>query len=164
MQILIEYISQGVEHGHIHPTDDLRGFPLLIFAGLSVHAFIEGLPLLKIEWNSISQSPLYWSILLHKLPISIVLVSLLAAYKVKPKIALLALLFFAALTPVAGLLGSRIAGDHDSDLVKYFLAASTGIFLHISTVIIFETSSNHRFNYLKLIFIIFGGLLSVVIF
>ena len=36
------------------------------------------------------------------------------------------------------------------------LAIVVGMFLHISTTIIFETSENHKFNFIKLV-TIFGG-------
>jgi formate/nitrite transporter FocA (FNT family) len=36
------------------------------------------------------------------------------------------------------------------------LAVVVGIFLHISTTIIFETSENHKFNLLKLVSILVG--------
>ena len=36
------------------------------------------------------------------------------------------------------------------------LAIVVGMFLHISTTIIFETSENHKFNFLKLLTIIGG--------
>ena len=48
-------------------------------------------------------------------------------------------------------------------LVHYHTQMSAiviGIFLHISSVILFETSENHRFNYQKLAVIVIGFSLS----
>ena len=47
--------------------------------------------------------------------------------------------------------------------VHVVLAVVVGMFLHISTTIIFETSENHRINFLKLICILFGGVLAMFI-
>ena len=163
LQILIEFISQGVEHGHIHKPLHSGTFPGLIFLGLCLHAFTEGLPLADTSQGATS-NPLYWGILMHKLPISVVLVSLLSAHNVSGKISVMALIVFSALAPAGGLLGSAIASNFGMKLIPYFLAAATGIFLHISTVILFETSHNHRFNLLKFVFITAGGLLAFFLF
>lgn len=164
LQIFIEYFSQGVEHGHIHKPHNSSSFPGLIFVGLCLHAFTEGLPLADIQQDNLMSSPLYWGILLHKLPIAIVLVTLFTTYRVSKTVLLSSLAFFAILAPFGGIIGKGIAEIYGPNVIKYFLAASTGIFLHISTVILFETSHNHRFNFLKFLFIIAGGLLSFILF
>jgi len=49
------------------------------------------------------------------------------------------------------------------EFVKYHTQMSAiviGIFLHISSVILFETSENHKFNYQKLGVIILGFILA----
>jgi len=164
LQILIEYFSQGVEHGHIHAVHGKKAFPYLIYTGLCIHAFSEGLPLAGISHSMNNLPPLYWGILLHKIPIVIILMTLLNAYYVKLKNTLIALFIFSSMAPVGGLIGSSIVEITSTDMLIYFLAASTGIFLHISTVILFETSHNHRFNLLKFAFIVAGGLLSLLLF
>ncbi|MFT5764742.1 MAG: zinc transporter ZupT, partial [Saprospiraceae bacterium] len=46
IQILLELLSGGVEHGHIHPTHEPKtSFAIQILLGLCIHAFIEGMPL-----------------------------------------------------------------------------------------------------------------------
>ena len=47
--------------------------------------------------------------------------------------------------------------------VHIILAVVVGMFLHISTTIIFETSENHRVNLLKLICILFGAGLAMLL-
>ena len=164
LQIIIEYISQGVEHGHIHPPHETVKFPLFIYLGLCFHAFTEGLPLADVNFNNMMSSPLYWGILLHKLPIVIVLATLFSTYKIKTYTSVFSLIIFSLLAPLGGYTGKMISDFSDSDIVPYFLAISTGIFLHISTVILFETSHNHRFNFIKFFFILIGGLLAVFLF
>ena len=164
LQILIEYFSQGVEHGHIHEPHEKKLFPYLIYTGLCIHAFTEGLPLAGINGSFTELPPLFWGILLHKIPIVIILITLLTAYDVNRKNTIIALFVFAIMAPLGGLIGNSIVEATSADMLIYFLAASTGIFLHISTVILFETSHNHRFNLLKFAYILAGGLLSLLLF
>jgi zinc and cadmium transporter len=164
LQILIEYFSQGVEHGHIHQPHNHSTFPYLIYLGLCFHAFTEGLPLAGVDFGNMFDSPLYWSILLHKIPIVIVLISLFTAYEVARKSVFVSLIIFSLMAPLGGMIGKLIVVENTENVLLYFLAASTGIFLHISTVILFETSHNHRFNFMKFMFIVAGGLLSMLIF
>jgi hypothetical protein len=74
--------------------------------------------------------------------------------------ALLLMLVFALMSPMgAGL--SNQAGD----LSKYsheLMAVVIGIFLHISTTILFESSDEHRFNRLKMLAIAAGAAIAVV--
>ncbi len=164
LQIMIEYFSQGVEHGHIHEPHGKAHFPYLIYLGLCIHAFAEGLPLAGIDSSFSSLPPLFWGILLHKIPIVIILATLMMAYQIKRGIVYLALLIFALMAPFGGLVGNEIVKTTSPDILVYFLAASTGIFLHISTVILFETSHNHRFNFMKFVFILAGGILALFLF
>lgn len=164
LQILIDFISQGVEHGHIHKPHKQTSFPYLIYLGLCLHAFAEGMPISGIDVGIINLNPLFWGVLLHKIPIAVILSTLLLAYNVRSSMIIFALFFFAIMTPLGGYSGSLISEHAGSEFLIYFLAASTGIFLHISTVIIFESSKEHSFNLIKLMFIVSGGLLSVLLF
>lgn len=164
LQILIDYISKGVEHGHIHKPAKRTSFPYLIYLGLCLHEFAEGMPLSGIDAELVNLSPLFWGVMLHKIPIAIILSTLLLAYKVRSFLIVVALFFFALMTPLGSITGSLISEYAGPDYLMYFLAASTGIFLHISTVILFESSKEHRFNLVKFLCIIAGGLLTVLLF
>ena len=65
LQILLEYLSQGTEHGHSHIKSN-EYLPWILFLSLCLHAFIEGLPLGH-------ESSLVWGIFIHKIPIGMVL-------------------------------------------------------------------------------------------
>src|SRR6187401_3647826 len=46
IQILLETFSEGIEHGHIHiHKKHSSSFPLALMAGLCLHSFLEGMPL-----------------------------------------------------------------------------------------------------------------------
>jgi zinc transporter ZupT len=66
------------------------------------------------------------------------------------------LLLFGIMTPLGVVIGLlTIPGAFGLDY-PIVLAIVVGMFLHISTTIIFETSENHKFNLLKLVSIIIG--------
>jgi hypothetical protein len=61
---------------------------------------------------------------------------------------------FSIMTP----LGTFLAGNVDflSSISAQLNAMAVGVFLHISTVILFESSEGHKFNLGKLVVIIIG--------
>ncbi|WP_027077567.1 ZIP family metal transporter [Maribacter antarcticus] len=147
LQIFLEFFSKGAEHGHVHLSDTTTDFPWLLFASLSLHSLLEGLPIH-------SNHTIVYGILIHKIPIAIILSIFLLGSKLKPVYAILFILFFSAMTP----LGTFIAANVQS-ISEYIIplnALVIGVFLHISTVILFESSEGHKFNLRKLVVIILG--------
>ena len=68
------------------------------------------------------------------------------------------LMLFGIMTPAGVVYGMLFPGTFfDYHII---LAVVVGMFLHISTTIIFETSENHKFNLMKLIAIFIGCLLA----
>ena len=47
LQLALDYVSKGIEHGHAHHHDNK--FPLAIFIGLCLHSFFEGMPILHFD-------------------------------------------------------------------------------------------------------------------
>ena len=147
MQLVLEYFSKGAEHGHVHLHENKNQFPLLLFLSLSVHAFIEGFPVSLNEH-------ILWGVVLHKIPIAIILSIYFIKAKLKPYLILLFLFLFALMTP----LGSYAALHLEilNDKLSAINAIAIGVFLHVSTTILFESSKNHRFNFTKLLTILLG--------
>ncbi|HBR10874.1 MAG TPA: zinc permease [Chryseobacterium sp.] len=156
VQMLLENLTKGFEHGHLHHhSDDHAIIPVALIAGLFVHAFIEGIPL---SHEKQVLSPYLLGILFHNVPISFVLGSFLAHSKnFSPKFWLI-VMFFALASPLGMLLGKYF----DEDLKVYFLAIVGGIFLHISSVIIFESNKNHKMDWQKIILVICGVSLALM--
>ena len=48
VQLILEYFSGGIEHGHMHSNSRLS-VPLSLFLALSIHSIIEGFPLGNVE-------------------------------------------------------------------------------------------------------------------
>jgi hypothetical protein len=71
---------------------------------------------------------------------------------------------FGIMTPFGVLLGLSISPEQIGIDVHMVLAIVVGMFLHISTTIIFETTENHKFNLLKLLSIIIGVSLAMAMY
>src|SRR5207237_1410681 len=94
-----------------------------------------------------SRKLLLWSIVLHNYPVSIALLGMLLQTGLKRSHALGLLGLFAAMAPLGMSLSSHTALAHHS---RELMAIVIGIFMHISTTILFESSDIHRFNLAKL--------------
>ena len=99
------------------------------------------------------------AIALHKIPVSMVLTHMLLQSKMKMTKVIVLIVFFSLTSPM-GLFISHFI----SDVSFYFQEISAlvvGMFLHISTTILFESSEAHQFNKRKAIAIIVGAGIAV---
>ena len=157
LQLLLELFSKGIEHGHTHAHPE-NPFPFAITISLCAHAFTEGLPL-GIE-SSDQTSPLLWAISIHKIPVAFILTLFLIEAGIKKQTTILVLLIFAAMAPIGSFCTANFAflmAYHE-----YILGIAIGIFLHVSTTILFESSENHRFNLYKFAAILTGASLAYI--
>lgn len=147
LQIFLEFFSRGAEHGHVHFNKEQGLFPWLLLLSLSIHAFLEGFPIER-------HGNILYGIIVHKIPISVILSIFLLGAKLKLKWVVLFMVLFSLMTP----LGSLVAAEYPlvQDYSAYITAVVIGIFLHISTVILFESSEGHKFNLRKLVVIALG--------
>lgn len=154
VQILLEFLSKGVEHGHMHHNEETAKFPLLLLGSLSLHSLLEGFPLTASE-------DLLHGVVIHKIPVAAILSTFLLHSKIGKVKVLLFLGIFSLMTP----LGSWIHNNFPrlNEYAPYIYAVVIGIFLHVSTTILFEASKNHKFNLSKLGIIIFGIVLAYLL-
>lgn len=154
LQIFLEFFSKGAEHGHIHLHSETKHFPWILFISLSIHAFMEGFPISE-------ENNLLVAIIIHKVPVAIILSFFFITAGYKRATTLLFLFFFALMTP----LGSFISTHYN--LVHQYEAEITavviGIFLHVSTTILFESSKNHKFNLSKMSAVILAVIIAYFI-
>lgn len=159
LQLMLELITEGAEHGHKHAhAEGEKASPFLLLIGLSIHSFLEGMPIVQ-GFEMKLQHTLVLGVVIHNIPISLTLMSLFLHYGCSKTKAFMYLLIFALMTP----LGSVFSNILDASLVtsldtyfNYILAAVIGIFLHVSTSILFETEENHRYNLQKFITVLIG--------
>jgi hypothetical protein len=147
LQIALEYLSKGAEHGHVHAHSEGHTLPWLLFASLSLHALLEGVPLSH-------QFQLAWGIGIHHLPIAIILTLFMVHSNIRTPIIVAFMLFFALMTPLGTFLLVKIPFLHT--YYQETAALVVGILFHISSTIIFESSEKHQFNSSKLLAILAG--------
>lgn len=159
IQLVLELITEGIEHGHKHEhSEDEKVSPFILLTGLCIHAFLEGTPIVKSIDSDIRQS-LVIGIIIHNIPISIALMSLLLHYGCSKPKAFIYLGIFALMTPLGSLISSMIpfvSSAISQTFFTYVMAIVIGIFLHVSTSILFETEENHRYNLQKFITVCCG--------
>ena len=148
-QTVLEYLSKGAEHGHIHSHDLDKGVPWLLLISLSIHAFLEGMPLGLEGTNE-----LLWAIVIHKIPIAIILTVFLKNSNLSNIQVVFFLTLFAAMSPLGSFTAYELSviGQYKDQINAIVI----GVFLHISTAILFESSENHQFNIKKFIAILIG--------
>lgn len=154
MQMILESFSKGVEHGHVHHNEKLSG---AIVFGLMAHAFLEGMPLGDLH----EHHNILIAIAIHKIPVATILYFYLSSIFKNTTQVYLAMFGFALMTPLGSLISHYTVLNQYS---YYILALVSGVFIHISTTILFENSnSSHRLNWQKLIMIGLSTLLVLMI-
>ena len=170
IQIGLEYLSKGMEHGHVNGNR----FGTLAFLSLCLHAFIEAMPFGLEDLGEhvhdhhghhhhhVGESGwgLLFGIGLHKLPVAIALMTILSA-TVKSRVRRWTWVTVFAVVPFLGIL---LAGTLPQDAATFgaLNGLLVGILLHIATTILFETSDGHEFNGRKLLTVLLGLALSML--
>jgi len=162
VQVLLEILSKGIEHGHAHIQTKSSAFTIMM-VGLSLHALIEGFPLAssyidKGHHDHSASFSILTGILIHKLPIAISLTTLMLGLKMKLKSILVYLAIFAIMAPIGLLSGEFLSKNEllNPFVLDALFAVVIGMLLHISTTIIFESSEGHKFNSMKFVSILIG--------
>jgi len=154
-QIVLEQFSQGIEHGHVHkPTGGHFIFPLGIIVSLCLHAFLEGMPLAQGYQNQ-----LVFGIALHHIPAAFALGSVFLANKQTAKTTVFYIALFAIMAPAGYYFSYALSSGGVGNLQQYFnriMGVVIGIFLHISTTILFESSTDHKFTVRKMVAVLLG--------
>jgi len=154
LQIVLEFFSKGAEHGHIHIHKNSTQFPWLLFISLCIHSFLEGFPIHQ-------HNDMVYGVLIHKIPIATLITSFLVQSQYSKMQVAGFLIFFAAMTPLGTFVSN--SSSISEDYIYLINAIVIGIFFHISTVILFESSEGHKFNLSKLLAIFFGVAIAYMI-
>lgn len=154
LQIFLEFFSKGAEHGHVHLHKNDTTFPWMLFVSLSIHSFLEGIPIHNHDH-------LLLGIIIHKVPIAIILTVFFIQANYSRKNTLIFLFLFSLMTPAGSFAAEKL-----TFLKEYYVEATAvviGIFLHVSTTILFESSEGHKFNLAKLLIVIFAAFLAFLL-
>ncbi|QEC80163.1 ZIP family metal transporter [Mucilaginibacter ginsenosidivorax] len=154
-QIVLELFSDGIEHGHMHKHQhDLVTFPVGIMVSLCLHAFLEGMPLAQGN-----QDQLVYGIALHHIPAAFALGTVLLTNKQGRNKTVFFILLFAVMAPAGYFFSNALSTSNIGNLQHYFnriMGVVIGVFLHISTTILFESSADHKFNLRKMAAVLLG--------
>lgn len=155
LQVLMEQFSEGIEHGHIHKHSHRHYvFPFGIMFSLCLHALLEGMPLAAGQNNE-----LVVGIALHHIPAAFALGSVLLQSSKNKRAIILLLALFSVMSPLGYLLSYQIGQGSFGAIESYFgriMGVVIGIFLHISTTILFESTVDHKFNAKKTMAVLAG--------
>ncbi|MGB5463375.1 MAG: ZIP family metal transporter, partial [Aureibaculum sp.] len=101
-----------------------------------------------------SNGLLLWAIVIHKIPITLVLYIFLLQSSLPKKVVYIFILSFAFMSPLGLLLSNQITffNEHHAEVTGVII----GVFLHIATAILFESTQNHQFNIKKFMAVLLG--------
>lgn len=154
LQIVLEFFSKGAEHGHVHVHVKNNVFPWLLFVSLSIHSFLEGIPIHNHDH-------LLLGIVIHKFPVAVILSLFFIKAGYNKGLTILFLLLFSIMTPLGSFASESIAF-----VKEYYVEATAiviGIFLHVSTTILFESSEGHKFNLAKILVVVLATALAFLL-
>lgn len=167
IQIFLELLSEGIEHGHIHVHKHQNAaFPYGMMIGLCLHSFLEGLPLAQELDGESTRHSLLAGIVLHHIPVAVALMTMLLDSQIGRLKAFGFLTLFALMAPIGAYSSGYFSDLVQGDIAQFhdrMMGIVIGIFLHISTTILFESSEGHRFNYLKFGMILLGASLALIV-
>lgn len=163
-QLILEFFSKGIEHGHLHLKDSDKKFPLALFLSLCIHSFLEGMPVIEHHHGPeihehTASNQLIVGILFHKIPVTIVLVSTLLHAGLSRLKTFLFLVFFALTMPLGSYISFLFSHELEEVAINFYSISTSiviGILLHIATTILFESSEGHQFNLKKFLSILTG--------
>ncbi|HEY1039488.1 MAG TPA: hypothetical protein VGF30_08800, partial [Bacteroidia bacterium] len=100
------------------------------------------------------------------IPISIAFVTMLKQMNISTRTSIIYLFLFSLMAPLGACFSELLhaIGINNIDyIIKISLGIVIGIFLHISTTIMFESSNNHKYNFVKMASIILGSIVAYLI-
>lgn len=144
LQLFLETLSKGVEHGHLHTKNSKT---IIVMFALSIHSFLEGIPMGKFDHYLLA-------IVLHKIPVGIVFYQFIRAVNLQSVLTWLLITLFALMTPLGSLSAEYISFFQNYEVELY--AFSAGLLIHIASIILFESDDKHQLNLRKLIVVLLG--------
>jgi zinc transporter ZupT len=106
-----------------------------------------------------NQNQLVYGIALHHVPAAFALATVLLANKQSKGQTLFFVVLFAIMAPAGYFFSNALSTGGIGNLQQYYnriMGVVIGIFLHISTTILFESSSDHKFTVRKMVAVLLG--------
>jgi len=166
LQSIIETLTKGVEHGHlhIHEHDTHVSSPLLLTVSLFFHGLLDGAVLIHSHGGEHGNA-LLAGILIHKLPVAFVLMYQLTQTLKNKRIAWVYFAFFAISSPIGLFIGESFFANGGLlyTISVYGFAMITGNFLNITTTIFVECNMGHKLFSKNRIALISGVLIALAL-
>ncbi len=156
-QITIEQLTGGVEHGHI--TDVPIKYGTYFMLGLMMHALVEAMPISRLYEYPTWYNPIISSIILHRLPASMVFGFIVGRRKKQAFIIWGSLFMLTA--PVGALLGYYVVSEQ---LLKWFEFLALGSLLYIGSTMVHEQISHHNIGWKQMLILLLGVFLAIGIY
>lgn len=159
LQVVLEFFSHGIEHGHVHATPG-KALPLVTLLSLCLHSYAEGIPF--ADPAVAGNIPFLAGVLLHKMPMAIALATVLLRSGTSVVVSWAMIGTFAVAAPLGILTGVLLGEGMGHHFLHDMLGLAIGMLLHISTTIIFESAPEHRFNAARFVAVLVGAALAMV--
>ena len=160
LQLFLEQLSKGMEHGHIHSNGATisKMSSIMLLVGISIHAFLEGFPI--VSDGGVNTS-MVTGIIIHNIPISIILVGSFIHSGSTKKFSLLMLAIFASMAIIGSQLNQMLSILHPFQNI--IIGIVVGILLHVSTTTLFDSDESHKFNLTRFLIIILAFIIVILL-
>jgi zinc transporter ZupT len=160
IQLLLEQLSHGAEHGHIHYGEEKKSIisSIMLLIGVSIHAFLEGFPIVAQGTPNIS---MITGIIIHNIPLSIVLVGAFLQSGLSKTKSILLLAIFASMAIFGSLLNNNLDILHPYQ--NMILGIVVGILLHVATTTLFDSEESHKYNLTRFLIVILAFVIVILL-
>ncbi|MEM7362293.1 MAG: ZIP family metal transporter [Bacteroidota bacterium] len=166
-QFFLDLLSDGIAHGHTHSHKEgatLSRNVFGLFSALFIHAMFDGLLIGGHGHGHGHDHSLLAGMVLHKIPTTFALMTILVEYRYKKGAMIGYLVLFALASPLGCFLPSLLKSMDlvETGWVLYFWALAVGNLLHIATTILAEVSADHRLRMPQIIAYLAGAFLAIM--
>ena len=127
IQVMLEYLSGGIEHGHAH-THRSAGLPVGLMIGLCLHAFLEGVAF--SPGSDALRGPFVAAVTLHRIPVGLVIWWLISPRHGHPSAAA-AVASIPIATALGYAAGIEFLGEWQGQGVELYQAFVAGSLIHV---------------------------------
>lgn len=141
IQQLLDGLTAHAEHGHLEGERlTVKGESMLgLMVGLSLHALLEGMPLVGVD-GQVDRSLLY-GIVIHNIPVALIMVGMMMSHGYSFWRVLGLLLLFGAMSPLGSLFNIYVL-QPDEGVQHIVQGLVVGVLLHVSSSILFDHKHN----------------------
>jgi zinc transporter ZupT len=153
LQVIIEYFTSGIEHGHLHQKENSRLSVYGILVALCVHSLLEG-TILSHDYAAHADhagDSVFSGLLLHKITAAFALITVISQRLDNKSKVVICLLIFSSASPLGLFLAEAMHDRVNQEVLHAIYALVAGNFLQISTTIFFESTPGHEIKAKNLI-------------